>query len=235
MNPQNMALWLGAWLYGFESHDALEESLYHLGSPLDLDTLREIRQAVSPRMEEIEPAVRLILGGPGQPPALPPGDIADYAMEHGVVVLNAQSLEDGGRTHYALIEGKLHDIGEFLPAPAHISPGQADQQLSQATYAAASLIDASPEPTPTSPAQPRLRVGYLTDHYDLPGMPLGVPDRAGKLLARANRVEAIIEASGYQKGDIHLMPLWRHIREARMCAVEYALSEWAKERRDASL
>ncbi|MDO4908511.1 MAG: hypothetical protein Q3962_01490 [Corynebacterium sp.] len=234
MNPQNTALWLGAWLYGLESHEALEESLYHLGSYLDLDTLRYIRTAVSPRMTEVEPAVRLVLGGPGQPPALPPGELANRAMETGAIILNAIHPETGARTHFALIDQELHDVGEFLPAPAHISPGQADQQLSQATYAAASLIDASNEPTPDSPANPRLRVGYLTDHYDLPGMPAGVPERAGKLLARANRVEAIIEASGYQKGDIHLMPLWRHIREARMCAVEYTLIEWSRERQAAS-
>ena len=118
-----------------------------------------------------------------------------------------------------------------LPSPAWLSPGEADALLSTATNESASLIEATGYRSDALP-NPRLTVGTLSDFYDTPGLPSAVPGRAAKLFARADRVAAIIETVTDRVQDHSLDPqllrLWRHIRQARMAGVAYALSEFAR-------
>ena len=117
-----------------------------------------------------------------------------------------------------------------LPAPAWLSPGEADALLARATEEAATLIEATGYRSDALP-DPRLTVGTLSDFYDTPGLPASVPGRAAKLFARADRVAAIIETVTDRIGDHSLDPqllrLWHYIRQARMAGVSYALSEFA--------
>ena len=116
-------------------------------------------------------------------------------------------------------------------APAWLSPGEADALLSQATNESAELIAATGYSTETLP-NPRLTVGTLSDFYDTPGLPRSTPARSAKLFARADRVAAIIETVTDRINDHSLDPqllrLWRHIRQARMTGVSYALGEFAR-------
>lgn len=75
----------------------------------------------------------------------------------------------------------------------------------------------------------RLAVGTLSDAFGLPGLPVGVPNRAAQLMARADAVAAIIavtQSSEVGAGlDAELFPLLRAVRQARMVAVDYAMRE----------
>ena len=75
-------------------------------------------------------------------------------------------------------------------------------------------------------------MGTLSDFYDTPGLPAAVPGRSAKLFARADRVAAIIETVtdriNDHSFDPQLLRLWRHIRQARMAGVAYALSDFSR-------
>lgn len=224
---QNTAVWLGAWLHGLEATDNLVDALADLGSDGLVEVLGDIRRSVL--LDAPFPAVRLILAGPGEAPALPAGGEAARAAS---------------RSGQALVLGEKHVLvpdeegcwewfveEEPLPAPAWLSPGEADELLTRATNEAARLVTASGYRTDALEA-PRLTVGTLADFYDTPGLPAAVPPRAAKLFARADRVAAIIETVKTRMGDHsidpHLLGLWRHIRAARMAGVAYAVREFGR-------
>lgn len=118
-----------------------------------------------------------------------------------------------------------------LPSPAWLSPGEADQLLTQATNEAARLVQVSGYRTDALNS-PRLTVGTLADFYDTPGLPSAAPVRAAKLFARADRVAAIVETVTGRMGDHRIDPellaLWRHIRAARMAGVAYSVREFGR-------
>ncbi|WP_448850772.1 hypothetical protein [Corynebacterium sp. 335C] len=193
---------------------------------------------------EAEPPVRLVLSGPGDVPALPAGtDCAREAAAAGAAIVVADAepgwhhvlvprlrRDDGG----PLVRWRWFTLEGPLPATAHLSPGEVDLLLADATRDAARTIAAAhPGGHAASAAggfDPRLTVGTLTDHFDLVALPDALPRRAGGVLARADRVAAILAvASGGDAGavlDPHLTPLWRPVRLARMAAVEHAVREW---------
>ena len=179
---QNVAVWLGAWLWGHESTDDLLDALRELGGEQQgangepfLDVMSLLRRETAAIIEggEREPLLRLILSG----------------------------------------------------------PGEADALLSAATNESAALIEGMGYRSDALP-NPRLTVGTLSDFYDTPGLPTAVPGRAAKLFARADRVAAIIETVTDRihnhSLDPQLLRLWRHIRQARMAGVAYALTDFAR-------
>lgn len=137
--------------------------------------------------------------------------------------------------HWYTLEG-------HLPEPAYLLPGEADLQLAEATRLAAAAIATMPSGSVTSSSagtarkvDPRLLVGMLDDHLDLAFVPEAVPRRALGVLARADRVASILAVAqgresdyGSSEFDAQLIPLWRHIRQVRMSAVDYAIREWTR-------
>ena len=244
---QNVAVWLGAWLWGQESTDDFLDALTELGGEqLTADgqpfvnvmsLLRRETAAIIERAER-EPLLRLVLSGPGEAPALPAGsESAQAAAENpaGAIVVRTNDPDrnlvliptyTAGVTRWTVIEETAP-----LPSPAWLSPGEADALLSAAANESATLIEATGYRSDALP-NPRLTVGTLSDFYDTPGLPSAVPGRAAKLFARADRVAAIIETVTDRVQDHSLDPqllrLWRHIRQARMAGVAYTLSEFAR-------
>ncbi|TVU86216.1 hypothetical protein FQN05_01800 [Corynebacterium aurimucosum] len=244
---QNVAVWLGAWLWGQESTDDFLDALTELGGEQVtadgqpfvnvMSLLRRETAAIIERAER-EPLLRLILSGAGEAPALPAGsESAQAAAENpaGAIVVRTNDPDrnvvliptyTAGVTRWTVIEETAP-----LPSPAWLSPGEADALLSTATNESATLIEATGYRSDALP-NPRLTVGTLSDFYDTPGLPSSVPGRAAKLFARADRVAAIIETVTARVQDHSLDPqllrLWRHIRQARMAGVAYALSEFAR-------
>lgn len=244
---QNVAVWLGAWLWGQESTDDFLDALTELGGEqliadgkpfVDVMSLLRRESAAIIERGEREPLLRLVLSGPGEAPALPAGsESAQAAVENpaGAIVVRTNDPDRNlvliptyiaGVTRWTVIEETAP-----LPSPAWLSPGEADALLSTATNESASLIEATGYRSGALP-NPRLTVGTLSDFYDTPGLPSAVPGRAAKLFARADRVAAIIETVTDRVQDHSLDPqllrLWRHIRQARMAGVAYALSEFAR-------
>lgn len=230
---QNTAVWLGAWLHGLEAGDNVIDALTDLGSEGLVEVLGDIRRHV--RLDGPEPALRLTLSGPGEAPALPAGGGAAVAASRSgvgaLVLAGADPLtshilvpDEAGNWEWYTEEGPL-------PAPAWLSPGEADELLTRATDEAARLVMASGYTTEAL-ASPRLTVGTLADFYDTPGLPAAVPARAAKLFARADRVGAIIETVTRRMNDHRIDPqllgLWRHIRAARMAGVAYAVREFGR-------
>ncbi|QGU07440.1 hypothetical protein COCCU_07535 [Corynebacterium occultum] len=243
---QNTAVWLAAWLYGLESTDELITALKSLGGEQSLsdgrgfpDFLAGIRTATEPVLGvDEEPVLRLMLSGPGEAPGLPAASAsarAAAANGMGAIILRTQDP----LTHHVLVpqESEIGTRWEWfretglLPAPAHLSPGEADQLLAQATAQAAHLIESAGYRSNTL-NNPRLTVGTLADFYDMPGLPGATPPRAAKLFARADRVAAIIETVKERMSehslDPHLLGLWRHIRQARMAGVSYAVADFGR-------
>lgn len=234
---QNTAVWLASWLYGDESTDELLEALTSLGGrhtwdggPMT-DLLREIRQVADTASED--PVIRLVLWGPGQAAGIPAGSPAAEALTSAGAIVVKQA---GGISHILVpnygadgVAWRWFEEENRLPEPAWLTPGEADQLLSQATNQAADLIEALGFRT-NELENPRLTVGSLADFYDTPGLPFGVTPRAAKLFARADKVAAIIETVTDRIGDHSLDPqlfaLWRHIRTARMAGVTDAVHDY---------
>lgn len=266
---QHVALWLGAWVTGQVGYDHLLDGLGTVGGPhraelvdavvpdvIDFDApvgqpeLLRLVRAVTEGGEwarDAEPPVRLVLAGPGEAPVLPAGtDVAAAAMRAGAAIVLADATPGW---HHVLVARSTHPEGGVtwgwwslegpLPEPAHLSPGEADLLLADATRSAASAIRHSGAaaariggPAAGAP-DPRLLVGMLSDHFDLADVPGPLPRRAGGLLARSDRLAAILtvardgDAGAGAAHDPHLIPLWRDIRRARVAAVDYAIREWA--------
>jgi len=243
---QNTAVWFAAWLHGLESTDELVEALSALGGrhtlidgrglPELLRALRDVGEHGT--VNDGESVLRLILSGPGEAPGLPAGsESAQAAMANGMGAIVLQDADP--MTSHILVPSSdvLGTAWEWfvetspLPAPAYLSPGDADRLLTEATNDAARIIEASGYRTDALP-NPRLTVGALSDFYDTPGLPGSTPPRAAKLFARADGVAAIIETVTERMRDHSLDPqllgLWRHIRHARMAGVSYAVREFGR-------
>lgn len=234
---QNTAVWLAAWLYGHEPTDSLLSALRDLGGAHSwnqdpvLDLLCELR--LSAELHGDEPALRLILWGPGQAAGLPPDSPAAGALTAaGALVVKGSA----GRSHILIpryqesgVNWRWFDEERPLPEPEWLSPGEADQLLVKATDEAAVLIEALGHSKKDIP-DPRLTVGSLADFYDTPGLPMGVSPRAAKLFARTDKVAAIIETVTATLNDHSLdpllFPLWRHVRSARMAGVAAAVQDY---------
>ncbi|QPK82378.1 hypothetical protein G7Y29_05550 [Corynebacterium qintianiae] len=236
---QNTAIWLAAWLYSVESTDETVAALTDLGgrhsyggqglAALLLDA------RASADLSSHEPVVRLILWGPGQAAGLHAGSAAAEALgPAGAIVIKAA----GGFSHVLVprywddgVEWRWFEEKKRLPEPSWLSPGEADSLLSRATEQAAVLIEAAGGTRSDLP-NPRLTVGTLADFYDTPGLPRGVTPRAAKVLARADRVAAIVETVTDRLGDHsydpQLFALWRHIRTARMAGVADAVQDYRR-------
>ncbi|AWB81882.1 hypothetical protein C3B44_05535 [Corynebacterium yudongzhengii] len=209
---QNATVWLAAWLHGHESADDLIDAWRDLGFTTPASLMAEVREKAEGAHG---PQVRLLLSGPGEASGIPGGH------REGIVIADRHVLVP----EWEWVEA------DTLPAPAWLSPGEADQLLTQATDEAADLIEASGYRTDAL-HNPRLTVGTLSDFYDTPGLPGSVPPRAAKLFARADRVAAIIETVISRMGDhsldSQLFSLWRHIRTARMAGVTYCAGEYSR-------
>ena len=237
---QDTALWLAAWLYNVESTDDTIQAFTDLGgrhcfrdSGLS-QLLFDVRTAAA--LDSDEPVVRLIMWGPGQAPGLRAGTEAIAALTPaGAIVVRGQDrvshilVPDYGPGR---VDWQWFEDAERLPEPDWLSPGEADAALSQAADAAANLIQAAGGTRADLP-NPRLTVGTLADFYDTPGLPAGVTPRAAKLLARTDRVAAVIETVTDRLHDHtfdpQLFSLWRHIRIARMSAVADAVMDYRRE------
>lgn len=250
---QNQALWLAANLYGHESFDDTEYALTELGgaqhmagNPFGIaPVLKLIRNYTAGFRQRFsaQPALAITLAGPGTPVGLPAGTPAALAATNsgGAIIVST----DDARAYGCLVPTPLPEGTQWLwfeldgypPAPAYLLPGEADQLLTQATNEAATLIDDARRylgvQVTSELSNPRLTVGTLTDYYEAPGLPDSIAPRAAKLIARADRVSAIVETVTSTIGDHvfdpQLLGLGRHIRQARMSAVTYATVEWARD------
>lgn len=244
---QNTALWIGAWLYGKESFDDVDYALTELGGPHQEHgskngaalLLGAIRQYVQPIIDagSGHPALTVALGGAGDPVPVPPTSPAyePASQAGGAIILHSMELKRyrvAVPTHAgAVTVWKFFDMEGFAPATPYLMPGEADQLLIEATDKAARFVEAQGYSTDAL-TNPRLTVGSLSDFYETPGLPSVMPERAAKLIARADRVSAIVETVISRMSDHRLDPellgLGRPIRYARMSATAYALAQWAK-------
>ncbi|MCS4535107.1 hypothetical protein [Corynebacterium sp. HS2168-gen11] len=224
---QNISLWFGAWLYGHVSFDELHASLLELDGPHMLDDapehlvdLAKIVRTHAPIGHEV-PALTFLFGGAGQ--SLGPS----IGSQHAILLGSSTVL-----VPHAIPDGMIWQHREYpLPYPGILLPGEADLQLAEAARRAARLIDTA-IPSHEVRVDPRLKVGTLHDHYDIPGLPAATPARSVKLLARANRLSAIVETVlnhyGQHRYDPVLLELAMAVRQARMSAVHYAVAEWGR-------
>ncbi|MEZ2189144.1 hypothetical protein [Corynebacterium sp. CCM 9204] len=259
---QNAAIWLAGWIYGKVSYDELTETftsygLRHVlctsdtrGTPQTsegdfIDILRRLRRISTPLVAHLqpgEPVLRLVFGGPGQVPGLIAGSpSAETARRTGSSALIIRDV-DPDTSHILVPDegfGDPHQVVSWrwftehgrVPEPDHLGPGDADRLLANATERVADRITARGF-TRSSLIDPRLTVGRLSDFYAGPGLPDSVTPRAGKLLARADRVAAIIESvvteAGDHSHDAELTELLGHLRRARMAGVAYAVGEYGR-------
>ncbi|AKE41245.1 Uncharacterised protein [Corynebacterium kutscheri] len=244
---QNIALWLGAWLYGQESFDDLDYALTELGGPHRLyggeffttDFLLQVRNTTSPLIDNPRPHTPLLqvaLTGPGDPIRLPPHSEAMRYITEGAIFI----ADHNPYRYHVLVpqfdasgcQWRWYEYEGLLPAPNYLLPGEADYALTQAATTAAQLIEHCDTSHTTKLPNPRLTVGSLSDFYENPGLPDHIPPRAAQLIARADRVAAIVETvtqvAQDHEFDPELLSLARHIRHARMAACTYALVEWAR-------
>lgn len=246
---QNTALWIAAWLYGHESYDDTEQALNDLEGPHRLgdgdigffelaQTLRSITRPLL-HTSSGDPLLRIALDGPGTPVGLPAHhEATTWAQRAGGAIIVPGNLST--QTH--ILVPRWKEINGFttwesfttsdpLPASSYLTPGDADRLLTEATRTAAELIQSSGMRN-SELANPRLTVGLLNDFYETPGLPDAIAPRAAKLIARADRVTAIMETVtsvlGDHSFDQQLLNLGKHIREARMTAVSYAVHEWGR-------
>lgn len=213
---QNIAVWVGAWLYGHVPSDDLLDAAAELGYGFDLATLQLMREA-----PDRPPRVRLLIGGPGQPTGVGGDGVVlpheDPQLHNVFIAHNDGSWE--------------HKVAPVPPAD-FLSPGDADRLLREATERAAQAIEALVGHAAPAAPNPRLMVGSLRDFYETPGLPPGTSPRAEKLFARADAVAATIEAVTMRCGDHSfdhlLLGLSQDIRRARMAGVAYAVVEFSR-------
>lgn len=245
---QNTALWLGSWLYGKESFDDVDYALTELGGENFahgsreslLEILGDMRRYCQPLISSgaKQPAITLLLGGSGDPVPIPPESEAYQASvaANGALLLHGLEFKRY-RAYIPVPQGKttswhVFDMNGFAPSAPFLMPGEADQLLVEATDKADRFIKNAGYTTDAL-NNPRLTVGSLSDFYETPGLPSDMPTRAEKLIARADRVSAIVETVIARMSDHRLDPellgLGRPIRYARMSAVSYALADWARQ------
>src|SRR5699024_11516577 len=117
---QNTAVWMGAWLYGHEPADDVLAALNELGGAQRLasspdvlaktrpfiDALSLIREATSTVNTADGPSLRLVLAGPGDPPALPAGSPATIAATNnvqGAIILHTHAESPANEHHLVLV------------------------------------------------------------------------------------------------------------------------------------
>lgn len=186
---QNTAVWLGAWTYDLVPTEDVIEAFVDLGGPHTfgdgglLDLLRWVRDTLKPLIDApfTGPVISLVLSGPGDAPLLPAASEAAAKVarssEGALLIRTKDPLSS-----FVLIPVRGSDATDWewltvegpLPMGAAVSPGEADQMLSQATHDAATIIAGSAYSSlaPNSLQNPRLTVGALSDFYDTPGLPL---------------------------------------------------------------
>lgn len=238
---QNTSLWLAWWLHGIISADEVIDAFHatqgkhHRLEPDGgglVELLAQVRAVTNdaPIGLDERPLIQLMLSGPGDAALLPVGVegasliVADRdpLVSH---VLSPEVID----VH--LVSWSWHQVeGATPPLPVY-SPGEADQLLREAANKATALVRATGHVPMGAAAFQRaeLAVGALDDAFGLPGMPPGVPNRAAKLMARADHVAAIVEVTKRSAVgaslDPHIMPMLRAVRTARMVAVDYAQRE----------
>lgn len=224
--------------------DAWVPDVIDMDKPLGrAEFLRLVRACVDAADTGLEsrPIIRLVLAGPGDAPRLPAStDAAKATAEAGAAIVIADA--DPEWSHVIVPptakeqSWRWYSVPGILPEPDHLSPGEADFQLANASREAARAIEASGRRHATKGPDPRLLVGLLDDHLDLAFLPDALPRRAATVIARADAVASILTvAQGNEAGvgtsefDPQLIPLWRTIRQCRMSAVEYAVREWCRD------
>lgn len=238
---QNTSLWLAWWLHGIISADEVIDAFHatqgkhHRLEPDGgglVELLAQVRAVTNdaPIGLDERPLIQLMLSGPGDAALLPVGVegasliVADRdpLVSH---VLSPEVID----AH--LVSWSWHQVeGPTPPLPVY-SPGEADQLLREAADKATALVRAVGHVPMGAAAFQRaeLAVGALDDAFGLPGIPPGVPNRAAKLMARADHVAAIVEVTKRSAVgaslDPHIMPMLRAVRTARMVAVDYAQRE----------
>ncbi|MGV0383932.1 hypothetical protein ACUY2T_04155 [Corynebacterium sp. 22_2729] len=238
---QNTSLWLAWWLHGIISADEVIDAFHatqgkhHRLEPDGgglVELLAQVRAVTNdaPIGLDERPLIQLMLSGPGDAALLPVGVegasliVADRdpLVSH---VLSPEVID----AH--LVSWSWHQVeGPTPPLPVY-SPGEADQLLREAADKATAMVRAVGHVPMGAAAFQRaeLAVGALDDAFGLPGMPPGVPNRAAKLMARADHVAAIVEVTKCSAVgaslDPHIMPMLRAVRTARMVAVDYAQRE----------
>lgn len=238
---QNTSLWLAWWLHGIISADEVIDAFHatqgkhHRLEPDGgglVELLAQVRAVTNdaPIGLDERPLIQLMLSGPGDAALLPVGVegasliVADRdpLVSH---VLSPEVID----AH--LVSWSWHQVeGPTPPLPVY-SPGEADQLLREAADKATAMVRAVGHVPMGAAAFQRaeLAVGALDDAFGLPGIPPGVPNRAAKLMARADHVAAIVEVTKRSAVgaslDPHIMPMLRAVRTARMVAVDYAQRE----------
>lgn len=238
---QNTSLWLAWWLHGIISADEVIDAFHatqgkhHRLEPDGgglVELLAQVRAVTNdaPIGLDERPLIQLMLSGPGDAALLPVGVegasliVADRdpLVSH---VLSPEVID----AH--LVSWSWHQVeGPTPPLPVY-SPGEADQLLREAADKATAMVRAVGHVPMGAAAFQRaeLAVGALDDAFGLPGMPPGMPNRAAKLMARADHVAAIVEVTKRSAVgaslDPHIMPMLRAVRTARMVAVDYAQRE----------
>lgn len=238
---QNTSLWLAWWLHGIISADEVIDAFHatqgkhHRLEPDGgglVELLAQVRAVTNdaPIGLDERPLIQLMLSGPGDAALLPVGVegasliVADRdpLVSH---VLSPEVID----AH--LVSWSWHQVeGPTPPLPVY-SPGEADQLLREAADKATAMVRAVGHVPMGAAAFQRaeLAVGALDDAFGLPGMPPGMPNRAAKLMARADHVAAIVEVTKRSAVgaslDPHIMPMLRPVRTARMVAVDYAQRE----------
>ncbi|MCS4491128.1 hypothetical protein N7326_00530 [Corynebacterium sp. ES2794-CONJ1] len=225
---QNITLWLGAWFYGFESFDSLKDALGDLGGAHSLydgeENLLELLKFLRQKMltSAKPPVLMALLGGPGDPIPAPLGVNEALLIGHHTLLIPHQRAT-----------GVEWEAAPYQGRPlSTISLGEADTLLREATARSADYIEGRDSLLQHQSSQPRLLVGTLSDFYENPGLPADLPPRAGQLIARADRVSAIVEAVhiryDHHAFDPQLLSLAKYIRHARMAAISYSLVEWGR-------
>lgn len=238
---QNTSLWLAWWLHGIISADEVIDAFHatqgkhHRLEPDGgglVELLAQVRAVTNdaPIGLDERPLIQLMLSGPGDAALLPVGVegasliVADRdpLVSH---VLSPEVID----AH--LVSWSWHQVeGPTPPLPVY-SPGEADQLLREAADKATAMVRAVGHVPMGAAAFQRaeLAVGALDDAFGLPGMPPGMPNRAAKLMARADHVAAIVEVTKRSAVgaslDPHIMPMLRAVRTARMVAVDCAQRE----------
>ena len=202
---QNTSLWLAWWLHGIISADEVIDAFHatqgkhHRLEPDGgglVELLAQVRAVTNdaPIGLDERPLIQLMLSGPGDAALLPVGAegasliVADRdpLVSH---VLSPEVID----AH--LVSWSWHQVeGPTPPLPVY-SPGEADQLLREAADKATAMVRAAGHVPMGAAAFQRaeLAVGALDDAFGLPGIPPGVPNRAAKLMARADHVAAIVE------------------------------------------
>ncbi|AZA09246.1 hypothetical protein [Corynebacterium pseudopelargi] len=231
---QNIALWVQQWVCGRLPLDEAIDALAELGGPHRLEdgseiayVLREFRAHCTPSSRY--PWLSLVLPGPGQALLAHLDAPAALVLRHDPAGSATLAIPNN---HRGATQWEFSDSEVPMHLQSFLMPGDADTQLRLAIDRAANAIAAHGMAL-DGVQQPRLRVGTLRDFYETPGLPPEIPERAAKLIARADYASAILETVlsgiGEHRFDPELLSIGNAIRDARMAAVAYCAIELGRE------